>query len=80
MRKQYPFLERIGRPLEASGPIYFFQRPDATISDAPAADIEAEKAIDQLNALADKAREETSQAAIDPDEITLSAFQSKLEK
>ena len=52
----------------ASGPIYFFQRPDTTISDAPAADIEAEKAritqaqeksIDQLNALADKAREET---------------------
>ncbi len=52
----------------ANGPIYFFQRPDTTISDAPAADIEAEKAriaaaqekaIDQLNVLADKAREET---------------------
>ncbi len=52
----------------ANGPIYFFQRPDTTISDAPAADLEAEKAriaaaqeqsIAQLNALADKAREET---------------------
>ena len=52
----------------ANGPIYFFQRPDTTISDAPAADLEAEKAriaaaqeksIEQLNALADKAREET---------------------
>ena len=52
----------------ANGPIYFFQRPDTTISDAPAANIETEKAriaaaqekaIDQLNALADKAREET---------------------
>ncbi|NBI09921.1 phosphoenolpyruvate--protein phosphotransferase [Colidextribacter sp. OB.20] len=51
----------------ASGPIFFFQRPDTTISDAPAADIEAEKAriaaaqeksVEQLNALADKAREE----------------------
>ena len=51
----------------ANGPIYFFQRPDTTISDAPAADIEAEKAriaaaqeksAEQLNALADKAREE----------------------
>lgn len=28
----------------ASGPIYFFQRASATITDAPAADIEAEKA------------------------------------
>lgn len=52
----------------ANGPLYFFQRPDTTISDTPAADIEAEKAriaaaqkkaIDQLNALADKAREDT---------------------
>ena len=52
----------------ASGPIYFFQRPDTTISDAPAADIQAEKdriaaaqekSIEQLNALADKARAET---------------------
>ncbi len=51
----------------ASGPIYFFQRPDTAISDAPAADIEAEKrriadaqekSAAQLNALADKAREE----------------------
>ena len=52
----------------ANGPIYFFQRPNTAITDAPAADIEAEKAriadaqaksIDQLNALAEKAREET---------------------
>lgn len=52
----------------ANGPLYFFQRPDTTISDAPAADVETEKAriaaaqqkaIDQLNALAGKAREET---------------------
>ena len=51
----------------ASGPIYFFQRASATITDAPAADIEAEKAriaaaqdksAQQLNALADKARAE----------------------
>ena len=28
----------------ASGPICFFQRPHTTITDAPAADIEAEKA------------------------------------
>ena len=52
----------------ANGPIYFFQRPNTTITDAPAADIEAEKqriaaaqekSAEQLNALADKAREET---------------------
>lgn len=51
----------------ASGPIYFFQRPDSKITDAPAADVEAEKAriaaaqeksASQLNALAEKAREE----------------------
>ena len=51
----------------ASGPVYFFQRASATITDAPAADIESEKAriaaaqeksAEQLNALADKAREE----------------------
>ena len=51
----------------ANGPIYFFQRSSTTITDAPAADIEAEKAriaaaqeksAQQLNALADKAREE----------------------
>ncbi|WP_251317214.1 phosphoenolpyruvate--protein phosphotransferase [Flintibacter muris] len=51
----------------ANGPIYFFQRPDTTISDAPAADIQVEKqriaaaqekSAEQLNALADKAREE----------------------
>lgn len=54
----------------ASGPIYFFQRPDTTITDARAADIETEKqriadaqakAADQLNALADKARSETGE-------------------
>ena len=54
----------------ANGPIYFFQRPDTTISDTPAADIEAEKkriaeaqekSIEQLNALADKARAETGE-------------------
>ena len=27
----------------ANGPIYFFQRPNTTITDAPAADIETEK-------------------------------------
>lgn len=51
----------------ASGPIYFFQHASTTITDAPAADIEAEKAriaaaqekaAEQLNALADKARAE----------------------
>ena len=51
----------------ASGPICFFQRASTTITDAPAADIEAEKAriaaaqdksAQQLNALADKARAE----------------------
>lgn len=51
----------------ASGPIYFFQRASTTITDAPAADIEAEKAriaaaqekaAEQLNALADKVRAE----------------------
>ena len=54
----------------ANGPIYFFQRPNTTITDAPAADIEAEKqriaaaqekSAEQLNALADKAREETGE-------------------
>lgn len=50
-----------------SGPIYFFQRPDTRISDAPAASIEEEKArigeaqeksIIQLTNLAEKARKE----------------------
>ncbi|MEH2940431.1 phosphoenolpyruvate--protein phosphotransferase [Lawsonibacter sp. JLR.KK007] len=54
----------------ANGPIYFFQRSSTTISDAPAADLEAEKqritaaqekSIEQLNALADQAREETGE-------------------
>ena len=54
----------------ANGPIYFFQRPNTTITDAPAADIEEEKrriaaaqekSVEQLNALADKAREETGE-------------------
>ena len=54
----------------ANGPIYFFQRPSTVITDAPAADIEAEKqriaaaqekSAGQLNALADKAREETGE-------------------
>ena len=54
----------------ANGSIYFFQRSDTAITDTPAADIEAEKAriaeaqeksMDQLNALADKARAETGE-------------------
>ena len=54
----------------ANGPVYFFQRHSTSITDAPAADIEAEKAriaaaqakaVDQLNALADKARAETGE-------------------
>jgi len=54
----------------ASGPIYFFQRPGAAITDASAADTGAEKAriaaaqkkaIDQLSALAEKAREEAGE-------------------
>ena len=54
----------------ANGPVYFFQRPNTTITDAPAADIEVEKrriaaaqekSAEQLNALADKAREETGE-------------------
>lgn len=49
------------------GPIYFYQRGAVTVSTAKAADLEAEKrrleeakekSIEQLNALADKAREE----------------------
>ena len=56
----------------ANGPIYFFQRSSTTITDAPAADIEAEKAriaaaqdksAQQLNALADKARAEAGDEA-----------------
>lgn len=56
----------------ACGPIYFFQRSDTTISAGTASDIEAEKtriaeaqekAIDQLNILADKAREEAGDEA-----------------
>lgn len=51
-----------------NGPIYFFQRPNTDIMKTTVDDIEAEKAriaaaqqksIDQLNALAEKAREET---------------------
>lgn len=54
----------------ASGPICFFQRPNTTISDAPAEDIDAEKSriaaaqektVEQLNALAEKARKETGE-------------------
>ena len=56
----------------ANGPVYFFQRPDTTITDAPAADLETEKkriaaaqekSAGQLNALADKAREEAGDEA-----------------
>ena len=56
----------------ASGPIYFFQRPDTTVTKATAADIEAEKAriaaaqeksMAQLEALADKCREEAGDEA-----------------
>ncbi len=52
----------------ASGPLYFFRRADTTIEKLAAEDIEAEKArvraaqdqsIEQLNALADKCREES---------------------
>ena len=52
----------------ASGPICFFQRPDTTINKVTVPDIEAEKAriaaaqeksMAQLEALAEKAREET---------------------
>jgi phosphotransferase system enzyme I (PtsI) len=57
-------------PGVASGPIYFFQRPDTTILNVPAADIGVEKlriaeaqkkSIQQLSELADKAREETGE-------------------
>ncbi len=52
------------------GPIYFYQRGAVTVSTADAADIEEEKrrledakekSMDQLNALADKAREEAGE-------------------
>jgi phosphotransferase system enzyme I (PtsI) len=51
----------------ASGPIYFFQRPDTTVTKQTVADVEAEKArlaaaqevsIEQLNALAEKCQED----------------------
>jgi len=51
----------------ANGPLYFFQRPSAAVTDAPSAGVEAEKrraaaarekSAAQLNALAEKAREE----------------------
>ena len=52
----------------ANGPVYFFQRPAITITDAPASNMETEKeriaaaqerAITQLNALAEKVRQES---------------------
>lgn len=52
----------------AKGPLYFFRRPDTTVTRKTVADIEAEKArlssaqeqsIGQLNALAEKCREDT---------------------
>ena len=58
----------------ACGPVCFLRRPDAVVTDAPAADREAErkrlvsaleKSVEQLGALADKAREEAG------DEIAL---------
>ena len=58
----------------ACGPVCFFRRPDAVVTDAPAADREAEKkrlasalekSAEQLGALADKARKEAG------DEIAL---------
>ena len=54
------------------GPLYFFQRPNTTITKSSADDIEAEKArlsaaqaasIQQLEALAEKCREEAAEAA-----------------
>ncbi len=54
----------------ANGPVYFFRRPGITITDAAAADIETEKeriqaaqekSMAQLNALAEKARQETGE-------------------
>lgn len=56
----------------ANGPVYFFQRPKITITDAPASDPETEKsriiaaqekAVTQLNALAEKVRGETGEEA-----------------
>ena len=58
----------------ANGPVYFFQRPDTTVTKAKAnvTDIEAEKArisaaqeksMAQLEALAEKAREEAGDEA-----------------
>ena len=56
----------------ASGPIYFFQRPDTTVTKITVDNIEAEKAriaaaqeksMTQLNALAEKAREEAGDEA-----------------
>jgi len=56
----------------AGGPVYYFRRPDAAVTDTPATDIEAEKrrvtqareeAITQLHALAVKAREEAGEDA-----------------
>ena len=54
------------------GPIYFFQRASAAVSNAVAGDLEEEKrrleeakekSMEQLNALADKAREEAGEDA-----------------
>ena len=56
----------------ANGPIFFFQRPDTTVTKATVADIEAEKtrissaqekSMAQLEALAEKAREEAGDEA-----------------
>ena len=56
----------------ASGPIYFFQRPDTTVTKVTVTDIEAEKAriadaqsksVAQLEVLAEKAREEAGDEA-----------------
>ena len=54
----------------ANGPVYFYQRPGITITDAPASDFETEKrriiaaqekSISQLNALAEKVRQEAGE-------------------
>ena len=56
----------------ANGPIYFFQRPDTNVIKTAVSDIEAEKAriaaaqkksVEQLGALAEKAREEAGEEA-----------------
>ena len=54
----------------ANGPIYFFQRPDTTVTKTAVADVEAEKArlaaaqeasIEQLNVLAEKCQEDAGE-------------------